>query len=291
MIQIWWKAARPRTLPFVAAPFVVGTFLTPLSLYEINYALMLAAILCTFFLQVATNYLNDAIDGEAGADTSERIGPQRVTATGLIPAKVMYLGGYIAMTLAVAFAFPLIWEMGMPMVLVIAAALFFAAIYSGGPYPLTKIGFAEIVVFVFYGWVATLSAYALQTGMVDFKAWLGGAQIGSLACLPLELNYFRDVVQDQKAGRRTCVIRFGELFARRQMAFSAFLPFFLSVGWLYVDAPLAAAAPWLAFPLASQLVRNIYQHDPSPICNLFFNQGAKLPVIFALLLVLGYRLG
>ena len=40
-------------------------------------------------IQIATNFFNDAIDAKKGADTAKRLGPLRVTASGLLKSRTV----------------------------------------------------------------------------------------------------------------------------------------------------------------------------------------------------------
>ena len=51
--------------------------------------LFVAALVASLLIQIGTNFANDLFDFKKGADTAERLGPTRVTQSGLItPAEV-----------------------------------------------------------------------------------------------------------------------------------------------------------------------------------------------------------
>src|SRR5947207_515696 len=86
--QIWWAAARPRTLPAAVAPVVVGSALA----WHDHAFQPGAAFLCLAFallIQVGTNFANDYYDFVRGADTSARVGPRRAVAAGLVAPATM----------------------------------------------------------------------------------------------------------------------------------------------------------------------------------------------------------
>ncbi|MDA1006950.1 MAG: 1,4-dihydroxy-2-naphthoate polyprenyltransferase, partial [Verrucomicrobia bacterium] len=81
-MKAWILAARPKTLPAAIVPVWVGCVLAWKLVGAVDWRLAgftLAGALC---IQVATNLFNDAIDARKGADTEERLGPRRVTASG-----------------------------------------------------------------------------------------------------------------------------------------------------------------------------------------------------------------
>jgi 1,4-dihydroxy-2-naphthoate polyprenyltransferase len=82
----WISAARPKTLGAAVAPVVVGTVLAWRLTGQFSGLLLLCTLGSCLALQVATNFFNDALDFMKGADTSERVGPRRITAAGAATA-------------------------------------------------------------------------------------------------------------------------------------------------------------------------------------------------------------
>jgi len=72
----WWLAMRPATLTASAAPVLVGT---GAAWADGRFAAgpALAALLGASLLQIGANFANDVFDFERGADTHDRLGPQR----------------------------------------------------------------------------------------------------------------------------------------------------------------------------------------------------------------------
>ena len=81
--QAWGLAIRPRTLPAAAAGVVMGS---ALAWYDGFFRLdaTLACLFAALLLQIGSNLANDVFDFERGTDTSERLGPTRVTQAGLL---------------------------------------------------------------------------------------------------------------------------------------------------------------------------------------------------------------
>ena len=85
-VSPWILAARPKTLPAAVVPVWVGAM--PLLIDDDPFSgswflfwCTLASCLC---IQIATNLFNDAVDHRKGADTANRLGPRRVTASGML---------------------------------------------------------------------------------------------------------------------------------------------------------------------------------------------------------------
>ena len=83
----WWQGARPRTLPAAIAPVAVGSGVAAFDdAFDLPRALLALAV--ALLLQVGVNYANDYSDGVRGTD-NERVGPVRLTATGLAVPKAV----------------------------------------------------------------------------------------------------------------------------------------------------------------------------------------------------------
>ncbi len=211
-LSLWWMGARPRTLGVGAVPVLIGAAASG----RPRVLPTLAALLVAVGLQVGANYANDYFDGTRGVDTAERVGPPRLTAGGLVPARSVLLAAAVCLVVAagvgawLALAHGLGW-----LVLAGAAALAAALLYTGGPHPYAATGLlADLAVFVFFGLMATVGTTAVQGSGVPRGAWWAGASIGLLAVAVLVANNLRDLTSDAAAGRRTLVVRLGDGRAR-----------------------------------------------------------------------------
>ena len=170
-----------------------------------------AALLVALGLQVGVNYANDYFDGIRGVDTPERIGPPRLVATGVasppavLVAAIASIGiaGFAGLALALATEPVLILCVG-------ALALVATFAYSGGPRPYAGLGLGEVMVFVFFGLMATCGSAFVMMKTVPAAAWWCGAVLGFLAVAILLANNLRDIPTDAATGKRTLAVRLGE---------------------------------------------------------------------------------
>ena len=212
---IWWEAARPRTLPAAIAPVLLAS---SLAWHDEGFQLG-AALICLVFallIQVGTNYANDYFDFVKGADTAERVGPRRAVAAGLITPETMKRAMIGVFALAFVVGLSLLRFGGWPLLVVGVASITCGVLYTGGPFPLAYHGWGDVFVFVFFGLVAVVVTFFVQTGNVTVEAWLLGAGIGGLANNILVVNNYRDIDTDRKAGKRTLAVRWGRGFAHGQ---------------------------------------------------------------------------
>src|SRR5688572_14703541 len=104
MFKAWILATRPKTLTAAIVPIAVGTALAKAIHGKVQIELSLFAFLSSLFIQIGTNFINDSIDFKKGADTSERLGPKRVTQSGLMTARQVWWGGLASFLIAAGLA-------------------------------------------------------------------------------------------------------------------------------------------------------------------------------------------
>lgn len=289
-IQAWLMAARPKSLPLSIIPVLAGTLLALVNGYNIHWIIPLCATFAAMFIQIGTNVINDGLDFSQGKDTKERLGFKRVTQMGLLSFRQVYWGGMACFGLALLLSIPLFMKGGTPLVCVLIASVLAGYSYTGGPYPLSYHGLGEPFVLIFFGWVLTASVYYLQTEVVNAQAIVLGTQCGLLAVGVLAIANFRDIVEDSKTGKKTLAVRFGPTFARLEIVFSFLMPFILNLYWLTQGYRLACVLPFIALPIALNLILKIWKNEPSRLFNQFFGQAALLQMSFLLLLCLGLML-
>jgi 1,4-dihydroxy-2-naphthoate polyprenyltransferase len=209
--RTWWRGARPRTLGAGVVPVIVGT---AASGHVIWWRLGAALVVATG-LQVGVNFANDYFDGIRGVDTRERLGPPRLTQTGAASPTAVAVAALFAFMLAGIAGLALAFATSPGVVLVVGGAAMLAALlYSGGPRPYAGLGLGELMVFVFFGLVATCGTTFVMAGTVTSDAWWCGAVLGLLAVAILEANNIRDIDTDRAGAKRTLAVRLGERHAR-----------------------------------------------------------------------------
>ena len=87
-------------------------------------------------------------------------------------------------------------------------------LYTGGPKPYGYEGLGELFVFLFFGVVAVVGSYYVQTEDLTGLAFALSVPIGLLAAAILMVNNIRDIDTDRRAGKRTLAVRLGRERAR-----------------------------------------------------------------------------
>lgn len=289
-LKFWLLALRPKTLTAALVPIMVGTAFLHAFGYPLEWWISLNALAASLFIQFGTNLVNDAMDFKKGADTEKRLGPQRVTQTGVFSYKSVMMVASLFFLVAVAFGVPLVMHGGTPILLIGLCSVLFGYLYTAGPYPLAYVGLGDLFVILFFGLVAVGGLVFLQLASVPQESLVLGLQVGFLAAVLIAINNLRDIEGDKLAHKKTLPVRFGKTFARYEIAFLSLLPFVGNILWFQKGKLWAALLPFLVLPLAFKLIRRIFQTEPSAIYNQYLAQAAGLHLFFGLLISIGFIL-
>jgi 1,4-dihydroxy-2-naphthoate polyprenyltransferase len=288
--RLWILASRPRTLPAAIAPVLVGTALAAYE-HEFHVLPFLAAMVGSTFIQIGTNLSNDYSDARRGADTEDRLGPVRVTAGGLMPPKHVLVGTYIAFGIAVAAGLYLAAVAGWELLVVGVASILAGVLYTGGPRPYGYDGLGELFVFVFFGIVAVVGSYYVQTEELRWEAFALAVPVGLLSSAILVVNNVRDIDTDRRAGKHTLAVKLGRDRARRLFTAMVVLSFAAPV----VILALGGLTPWLlitlaAVPLGIPLIKTVSSRSDGPALNGALAGTGRLLAVFSVLLSAGVLL-
>jgi len=286
-IDAWILAARPKTLPAAVAPVMVGSAMAAV---HNSFALLpaIAALAVALLLQIGVNLANDYFDFIKGVDSDDRLGPLRVTQSGLIPPARVRVAMIITLGLAGLPGLYLLYVGGWPVLVIGAASILAALAYSGGPYPLASNGLGDLFVFIFFGLVAVCGTYYVQTLMLTATVVLIGADVGLLITAILVVNNLRDIASDSRTGKRTLAVRLGA--SGTKLEFSLLLAVAYCgplVFWISGIFSVWVLLPFISAPLAWRLIRNIRRTPDGPRLNHTLASTAKLAFLFSLLLAIG----
>ena len=224
--QLWLAGARLRTLPLAAAPVILGSGVAA-GVAAFNPLLATLAMLVALLLQVGVNYANDYSDGVRGTD-AKRVGPLRLTGSGLVEPRKVKAAAFISFGLAGLAGAVIVlltqqwWMIGVGLICVLAAWY-----YTGGKRPYGYSGLGEVVVFIFFGLVATVGTTYIQIGdwgNIDGLSPLAGIALGSFASAVLLVNNIRDIATDRESGKKTIAVRLGEGPSKALFVFLIWVP-------------------------------------------------------------------
>jgi 1,4-dihydroxy-2-naphthoate octaprenyltransferase len=271
-------------LPAAIVPVVVGLALAARS-GPLDVLVAVATLVAAILIQVGTNLANDYYDFVAGADTSERLGPRRITQAGLAAPATVRAAAFGVLAAATLVGGFLVAVGGWPIVIIGVASLVAAVAYTGGPWPLAYHGLGDVFVFVFFGVVAVNGTVLLQTGALSGIALVASLPVACLATAILVVNNLRDIATDARAGKRTLAVRIGAAATRRQYAALVAAPFAV-VAALAVPIGPAVLIALAAFPLAVAEVRALARRTGAEL-NASLAGTARLHLAFGVLFALG----
>jgi 1,4-dihydroxy-2-naphthoate octaprenyltransferase len=287
----WIEGARPRTLPAALAPVIAGT---AVALFErdgtVNIVRALLALIVALALQVGVNYSNDYSDGIRGTD-EKRVGPVRLVGQKLAEPAAVKRAALLSFAVAALAGLALTVLTGAWwLVLVGAAAIAAAWLYTGGPSPYGYAGLGEVFVFLFFGVVATMGSAFVQTGNLTWLAAIASFGIGALSCAILVTNNLRDIPGDTVSGKNTLAVRLGDQATRR--FYCALL-----AAALIVVVLVAAMSTWwallallVAVPMAAPVKLVLSGAEGRSLIPVLAGTGRVL-LMYAILLAAGLAIG
>lgn len=240
LINAWLEAARPKTLPASLSPVLLACVLA----WRDGVFQLVPALLClgvALLAQIASNFANDYFDFKKGADTEERLGPERAVAQGWIKPKAMLRATFLTLGLSCLCGCMLLLYAGWELIPVGIAIALCVLAYSAGPFPLAYNGLGDVCVVLFYGIIPVCFTYYVQALSFSLLAFLLSLSVGLLSTNILIVNNYRDYVQDKAARKRTTIVLFGRGFGKVVYLLNGLVAVLLAI-------PLLFSAPtWLLF--------------------------------------------
>ena len=286
-VQRWWMAIRPRTLPAAGSPVMIGWAIAWANA-SFTWLPALVILVCALLLQILANLVNDVADYQKGTDKSGRLGPTRVTQSGLLKVREVWAGAIVVALLAAVGGIYLFLYRGWPVLVMGGVAILFAVLYTVGPFSLEDYGFGDLAALIFFGFVTVCGTTYILLGNLVPLAWMGGLGAGALVTDILVVNNVRDIESDTRAGRKNIPVRWGRRAAEIEYLFMMILAYAACVipflaGW----AGWSILLPLVTIPRAIQLVKRIRTLPASPLFNKLLADTAQLVLFYCLLFSLG----
>jgi 1,4-dihydroxy-2-naphthoate octaprenyltransferase len=288
-IRTWVLAARIPTLPAAVVPVLVGSA-TAWALGAFRLGPFVAALAAALLIQIGTNLANDYFDFRKGADTADRLGPVRITQSGLVRAETVRTATILTFGLAVLIGVYLVAVGGLPILVVGVLSIAAGVLYTGGPWPLAYHGLGDLTVFVFFGLVAVIGTTYLYTGSVGLPAAINALPVAALVTAILVVNNLRDIATDRVAGKWTLAVRLGPRGTRIEYLLLLGAAYLVPpLAWLLLGSPRWFWLPWLTLPLAVRLVRVVFSQEGRPLNAALAGTG-RLHLFFGVLWALAIAL-
>ncbi|MEP6884849.1 MAG: 1,4-dihydroxy-2-naphthoate octaprenyltransferase [Gammaproteobacteria bacterium] len=214
-------ATRPPFMVAAVTPVLVGTSWAGAAFGRFDGWLFGLALGAMVLAHAAANVYNDVGDDVIGADAGniDRIYPytggSRFIQTGLLSRSQMTR---LAVGLAAAsllLGVVLVVLRGPAVIGLGIVGLGLGLLYSLPGVQLSARGLGEATVAIGFGALPVLGSEWLQTGFIDPNAVLLCVPVSAWAAAILIINEVPDIEADRRAGKRTLVVRWGALGARR----------------------------------------------------------------------------
>jgi len=287
--RAWILAARPKTLPAASVAVFVGSALA-IRTHKFSFVASLFCLLCSFLIQIGTNFANDLFDHLKGSDTPDRVGPMRLLSSGHIAPREMKVALWVTFGLAFLLGMYLVYIGGMPILIVGVLSIISGIVYTAGPYPLAYNGLGDLFSFVFFGVVGTVGTYYVNTLEISRLAFVASVPVGSLITAILVVNNYRDIAQDRAANKNTLAVTFGKKFSRIEYRTFIFVSFLTPLAlYHFFDFSYWVFLPVITVPLAVKMIRLLSTLEGQAL-NKLLAITAAFSAIFGLLFAIGIAL-
>ncbi|BAU56730.2 1,4-dihydroxy-2-naphthoate polyprenyltransferase [Halorhodospira halochloris] len=251
----------------------------------------IVAVLVIAIIQIGTNLQNDAIDTLNETDQPDRAGPVRVTERGWLTPGQVIRAAYFAYAVGLFLGAYLVYQGGLPILILGMLSVAAAYAYSGGPWPVSRGPLGEVFVIAFFGLVAVGGVAYLYGAPFDLKTILMGLAIGVPAAAVLLVNNLRDLESDKRAGRLTLAILLGREGAI--WLYGAFL-FLVTAGLIAIAT---SGGPWVGamlglsgIPLGVRIWRTLSSAEDAQTFNTCLSRTAIFQLLVTITMCLGLGL-
>lgn len=248
-----------------------------------------AALLGGVFIQIGTNLANDYFDFKKGADTASRVGPQRVTQSGLIAPEMVRNGFLASFGLSFLLGIYLVYLGGWPIVVIGLISLLLGVIYTGGPFPLAYHGLAELPAFLFFGPIACATTTYVQTGTWSTPSIIAGLSAGFFSVALLSINNLRDYQEDREVGKHTLIAIFGRRFGIFEYGWCILTATLLPLVLIFTNPDHAMIGiTAISSLMALYALRITVNYEESSELYAVLKMTSKLQIIFTIIFMISW---
>ncbi len=281
----WLLAVRPVTLPASVAPVLLGWSLAALH-GPVSVSVATACLVTALLLQISANLANDLWDALSGVDSKDRLGPVRVTQSGLLTQKQVAVGLALSLVLASVAGFYAVWYAGWWLLILGATCVIAALAYTAGPFPLSRLGMGEAAALIFFGPAACGGTYAVLTGTINLSVLTASLIPGLHAAAIMAVNNLRDISSDSRAGKKTLAVRVGSRPARYLAAALVLLGNLMVIPPALLLKQTLLLTALILIPLSYQLLRAILKTSISSELNPVLARTGRWELITCLVIAI-----
>jgi len=256
-ILYFFYAIRPQTLIASASPVLISSILC-YKFYSFSSTIFYSTLLAAMLIQMMTNLINDLYDFKKGADQDSRIGPDRMIQKGALLEKDILNGIYLIFFCALCVGIYLVSVGGVPILFVGLSSFIFSYLYTATRFSIAYNGLGEIFVFLYFGIIASVGTFYLQTLEYRYEFFLIGVITGCLNINLLVINNIRDFLSDKASKKNTLIVKFGILFGKIEFIVMIIVSYvFLYIFSEYQNSLIIFYRTMLISPLAIYIIFKI----------------------------------
>lgn len=296
-MSLGWLFFLATRVPFLTATFVpvlVGAVIARLDGHSAWWRMLLALVGASA-IHLGLNVANDVSDATSGADEANVnptmfSGGSRVIQYGLVSLKAMRMTSLVCYAIGIAIGLYLTAVAGPQLLWIGAAGLFLSIFYTAPPFKLVHRGLGEICVALGFGPIMVLGTYYVIAERLSFEAFYASLPVALLIMLVLYVNQIPDRPADERAGKRTIVVRLPQSAIVTGYVLSVAAAYVLIVaGALTGLMPVWTLLGLATIPLALQVHKGISSHYESPYELMgAMAKNIQLHLFTGLALIVGY---
>lgn len=299
IIDAWITAFRPRTLFLASACVIMGSGLA-LHVGKLDLTTSFLTLSTALLLQLLSNLANDLGDYIKGTDqTGKRLGPTRSVQSGMITTYQMKVGigitTLITMISGLILLLRLFQTIGLTAIVVFlvvgAFSLLSALFYTLGSRPYGYKGWGDFFAFLFFGPIAVVGTYYLQTNNFDLRPLFPSIGMGLLSTMILNINNMRDIENDAQSNKRTIAVRLGLCHAKiyHTVLTLAMFACFACYSFLYAHGSMCNFVYTIIYILQLIILIGIFKKEGA-LLDPFLRQTALSSFLIAILFSISINL-
>lgn len=296
-MSLGWLIFLATRVPFLTATFVpilLGAMIARHDGYS-AWWLFLLALIGGSAIHLGLNVANDVSDATSGADEANVnptmfSGGSRVIQYGLVSLQAMRTVSIACYAVGIGIGLFLTATRGIELLWIGIAGVFLSIFYTAPPFKLVHRGLGEIAVALGFGPIMVLGTYFVIAQRLSFEAFYASLPVALFIMLVLYVNQVPDRAGDERAGKRTIVVRLGKDAIVKGYVASVTAAYVLIIlGAITGLMPVWTLLALATIPLALNVHRALTSHYDSPY-ELMDGMGKNIMLhLFAgLALSIGY---
>lgn len=286
-LKAWLAFIRPKTCNIAISPVIAALSLAYVETDSFDLLRGAATILLAVLVIVLSNMQNDLGYTQRKAEKNNRKGLPRATSNNWISIKSAQTAIIAFAVLALIDTIFLSLSAGREFIIVGVLCIIAAYCYMGGPKPLAYGPLSEAIVLIFYGLIAVIGTYYIQTHEISYASMLLGFAVGSIASAVLCVNNFRDHEHDRSVGRQTLAVVIGESAYKKIFISYMTIPYVMAVVISVMSSELSGAiAALVTIPLIPQIISGFQRYKGYELNQIMF-KVIQLEVKYSLAFSIG----